>query len=99
MSKQQPTYSNDPEELKEYITKDEFDAFYKYGNYRFNSRRDYDGLSEAQKAHIEFFIRSPEITPSIKGYISAYIPGSDNDNNDGIGLVGYIPADIDLSGV
>lgn len=97
MSKQQPTYSNTPEDLTQYITKDEFYAFYdkvKAGSINTdNSHKNYDDLSQSQKSNIEFFIRSPEITPAINGYIAAYIPGSSND--DDIGLVGYIPADIE----
>jgi hypothetical protein len=101
MSKQQMTYSNTPEDLKQYITKDEFEAFYKKINavsskdeiehIVANSHRNYSDLSEPQKNHIEFFIRSPEITPSINGYIAVAIPGNDDD----IGLVGYIPAEIE----
>jgi hypothetical protein len=103
MSKEKQVYRNTAEDLKQYITEDKFNTFYnrikaaasnnEIKSITANSHKEYDNLSEAQKSHIEFFIRSPEITPAIDGYVAAAIPGSDN--ADGIGLVGYIPTEIE----
>jgi len=89
-----PVYKNTAEDLKDYITEHEFYAFSNQMMYtKPNSHKKYSDLSEAQKSNIKFYVKSAEPTPSINGYISAIIPGSEN--VDEIGLVGYIPADIE----
>lgn len=92
-----PVYSNDPTSLKDYISQEDFDNFYERfrclcDNYeeRFlaNSHR-VEPLREDEFDSVAFYVRSPELTPAIAGYIAVELKG--NANIDGVRNVAYIP--------
>jgi hypothetical protein len=87
-----PIYKNEPKELEKYITAEEFENFYVRVMYNKDvmSKSHKSHCTEEQMSRIEFFIKSPGLTPAIKGYIAVAIPCEAEGNNE-VGLVGYVP--------
>lgn len=79
-----PTYENTPEALATLITPEKFAKFYrelKTGSIISNSHKSFSSLTNDQQDKLEelasFFIRSPEATPTIKGFVAVDLPDQD----------------------
>lgn len=96
MKKVIPVYNNTPDALAAYISREEFNEFYR----TLTSEETQNLLKKSHKVgdfsqdkkivnQVEFVVRSPEVTPVIDSY-TVYNLGEDGD----VGLAGYVPDSI-----